>query len=116
MVVSVGGKARVQLVQVSIRETNESEPFEDASLKTDRKSTRLNSSHGYISYAVFCLKKKKHSTNYSPRSLDPSDGSNGPCLLTSPCASPIHRLYLPPLLLRHSPHCARVLRLSARLL
>src|SRR2546422_7225966 len=28
----------------------------------DRKSTRLNSSHGYISYAVFCLKKKKKST------------------------------------------------------
>src|SRR3989449_6758992 len=31
----------------------------------DRKSTRLNSSHGYISYAVFCLKKKttrKHAT------------------------------------------------------
>src|SRR3989449_4657964 len=28
----------------------------------DRKSTRLNSSHGYISYAVFCLKKKKHDT------------------------------------------------------
>src|SRR2546422_2665890 len=27
--------------------------------KEDRKSTRLNSSHGYISYAVFCLKKKK---------------------------------------------------------
>src|SRR2546429_6683459 len=26
----------------------------------DRKSTRLNSSHGYISYAVFCLKKKIH--------------------------------------------------------
>src|SRR2546429_2246172 len=26
--------------------------------ETDRKSTRLNSSHGYISYAVFCLKKK----------------------------------------------------------
>src|SRR5205809_2053428 len=26
----------------------------------DRKSTRLNSSHGYISYAVFCLKKKKY--------------------------------------------------------
>src|SRR2546422_3252441 len=29
---------------------------------TDRKSTRLNSSHGYISYAVFCLKKKKKKT------------------------------------------------------
>src|SRR2546422_4461325 len=28
-------------------------------LTGDRKSTRLNSSHGYISYAVFCLKKKK---------------------------------------------------------
>src|SRR2546422_7034970 len=28
----------------------------------DRKSTRLNSSHGYISYAVFCLKKKKKET------------------------------------------------------
>src|SRR2546422_3217766 len=33
----------------------------------DRKSTRLNSSHGYISYAVFCLKKKKkdHNVMYS---------------------------------------------------
>src|SRR5438128_9055352 len=31
----------------------------DAGLAGDRKSTRLNSSHGSISYAVFCLKKKK---------------------------------------------------------
>src|SRR2546422_3211944 len=31
-----------------------------AALEGDRKSTRLNSSHGYISYAVFCLKKKNH--------------------------------------------------------
>src|SRR5687768_17831399 len=30
----------------------------------DRKSTRLNSSHGYISYAVFCLKKKTLILNY----------------------------------------------------
>src|SRR2546422_1513001 len=30
-----------------------------AAISSDRKSTRLNSSHGYISYAVFCLKKKK---------------------------------------------------------
>src|SRR5256884_5963833 len=30
-----------------------------AKCEQDRKSTRLNSSHGYISYAVFCLKKKK---------------------------------------------------------
>src|SRR2546429_3130348 len=32
--------------------------------RSDRKSTRLNSSHGYISYAVFCLKKKKTFTYY----------------------------------------------------
>src|SRR5258708_20690427 len=32
----------------------------------DRKSTRLNSSHQIISYAVFCLKKKKNHTNQSP--------------------------------------------------
>src|SRR2546422_9120389 len=32
-------------------------PISEAAI--DRKSTRLNSSHGYISYAVFCLKKKK---------------------------------------------------------
>src|SRR2546422_7615879 len=32
----------------------------------DRKSTRLNSSHGYISYAVFCLKKKKKMNNRVP--------------------------------------------------
>src|SRR2546422_6545265 len=31
--------------------------------QSDRKSTRLNSSHGYISYAVFCLKKKKKTTD-----------------------------------------------------
>src|SRR2546422_5207083 len=42
----------------------------------DRKSTRLNSSHGYISYAVFCLKKKKkkttqktHTTNHHATAL-----------------------------------------------
>src|SRR3989449_6797981 len=33
----------------------------------DRKSTRLNSSHGYISYAVFCLKKKKKHYTTSQR-------------------------------------------------
>src|SRR3712207_6927626 len=33
----------------------------------DRKSTRLNSSHANISYAVFCLKKKKRHTVISPR-------------------------------------------------
>src|SRR3989449_888520 len=35
--------------------------------RPDRKSTRLNSSHGYISYAVFCLKKKKRMTTVMPQ-------------------------------------------------
>src|SRR2546422_4242868 len=34
---------------------------------SDRKSTRLNSSHGYISYAVFCLKKKKKNKDKHPK-------------------------------------------------
>src|SRR2546430_11557609 len=38
--------------------------------RLDRKSTRLNSSHSQISYAVFCLKKKKHSRQaQNPRTL-----------------------------------------------
>ena len=37
----------------------------------DRKSTRLNSSHGYISYAVFCLKKKKQEQKQG-KSADPA--------------------------------------------
>src|SRR5712675_1732112 len=40
-------------------------PFEPLQ-REDRKSTRLNSSHGYISYAVFCLKKKKKNTSQTP--------------------------------------------------
>src|SRR3712207_6923515 len=39
-----------------------------AAVKTDRKSTRLNSSHANISYAVFCLKKKNHHVE-KPRRL-----------------------------------------------
>src|SRR2546429_4678315 len=46
-------------------------PQESASrIESDRKSTRLNSSHGYISYAVFCLKKKKK--RYNPPQLHSS--------------------------------------------
>src|SRR3712207_8431784 len=37
----------------------------DVALRGDRKSTRLNSSHANISYAVFCLKKKKQTTHQS---------------------------------------------------
>src|SRR2546422_7458063 len=39
----------------------------------DRKSTRLNSSHGYISYAVFCLKKKKN----RPHRITPAQQESG---------------------------------------
>src|SRR5256885_8708771 len=39
------------------------EPVAQPRLRADRKSTRLNSSHLVISYAVFCLKKKKHNTH-----------------------------------------------------
>src|SRR2546422_8001971 len=45
---------------------NEETDVEDQALR-DRKSTRLNSSHGYISYAVFCLKKKKKKTPHHVR-------------------------------------------------
>src|SRR2546429_5989649 len=52
VVVFLEGLQRIQIVElVNLR------PFLKAQVK-DRKSTRLNSSHGYISYAVFCLKKK----------------------------------------------------------
>src|SRR5947208_5709465 len=42
-------------------------------LRTDRKSTRLNSSHQIISYAVFCLKKKKKTNNEYTHSLTNQD-------------------------------------------
>src|SRR5687768_18078529 len=41
--------------------------------KRDRKSTRLNSSHGYISYAVFCLKKKKKKIEKHTRDQSAND-------------------------------------------
>src|SRR2546422_3566111 len=41
--------------------------------KKDRKSTRLNSSHGYISYAVFCLKKKKKNTKRTTKNTKQRD-------------------------------------------
>src|SRR2546430_8566645 len=42
-------------------------------VKTDRKSTRLNSSHSQISYAVFCLKKKKQSFSLRSTHAVPSE-------------------------------------------
>src|SRR2546429_1140350 len=61
--------------------------------KADRKSTRLNSSHGYISYAVFCLKKKKNDSAQrrlvnNTRALDTSRGAS-----SGPSASPTTALH-----------------------
>src|SRR2546422_11131992 len=55
------GKVAIHLVADLERETRPTIEHRehDAFDVQDRKSTRLNSSHGYISYAVFCLKKKK---------------------------------------------------------
>src|SRR5260221_5011177 len=44
-------------------------PHEFPEHGTDRKSTRLNSSHTVISYAVFCLKKKNSNRNHSPPTI-----------------------------------------------
>src|SRR2546422_5691111 len=65
LVVDLAGELKRTRQALRLRQI---EPFGS---KGDRKSTRLNSSHGYISYAVFCLKKKKknraHYRTYSPR-------------------------------------------------
>src|SRR5947209_15098364 len=50
-----GGKVPPQLIAIFTRQFS---VMIDAGLPLDRKSTRLNSSHANISYAVFCLKKK----------------------------------------------------------
>src|SRR5687768_18282301 len=57
----VGGSAQSPVTQAGRRSRCPpgDTPRLDAERPGDRKSTRLNSSHGYISYAVFCLKKKK---------------------------------------------------------
>src|SRR2546429_1441038 len=65
----------------------------------DRKSTRLNSSHGYISYAVFCLKKKKN--DHTPSSLLAPRGVDAADSILAPAASNTKRLstidhYQPP--------------------
>src|SRR5690625_3767048 len=51
--------------RTSVRPGESLDIFVSASTDTDRKSTRLNSSHVAISYAVFCLKKKKTYTYYA---------------------------------------------------
>src|SRR2546422_4545489 len=55
---SLGGRRRPR-PRFRLPEDLEARAGATTSSQRDRKSTRLNSSHGYISYAVFCLKKKK---------------------------------------------------------
>src|SRR3712207_5666167 len=59
----IANKVRVNLdwIESEIFEKEDPAPYLE---RVDRKSTRLNSSHANISYAVFCLKKKKHSNNH----------------------------------------------------
>src|SRR2546422_6656428 len=51
--------SRIQLRHEGVPHRVADDWVDESSILADRKSTRLNSSHGYISYAVFCLKKKK---------------------------------------------------------
>src|SRR5205809_2081648 len=60
---------RELLVPVNFAGTSSSR-FCSAPRRTDRKSTRLNSSHGYISYAVFCLNKKNTRIRHVHRRSD----------------------------------------------
>src|SRR2546429_8241788 len=53
-----------EFVELGLADLGEAHQHRRVAVEIDRKSTRLNSSHGYISYAVFCLKKKNiHSLN-----------------------------------------------------
>src|SRR2546429_3325522 len=91
------------------------EPMMKLVYDLDRKSTRLNSSHGYISYAVFCLKKKKQSQSaitekyiHAAQFLFPGAAAHGEKRLFSPTAdlpaptSPAPRAGQPPA--RQLPH------------
>src|SRR5256884_3986926 len=65
--ITMGGRTAdaVTWFDPSVGAWTTSTAFPAAPFVEDRKSTRLNSSHGYISYAVFCLKKKKtHSKSH----------------------------------------------------
>src|SRR5256886_3297289 len=63
------------------------------SMKPDRKSTRLNSSHSQISYAVFCLKKKKKNHTEPPHEL------------VNPYSSSYRRLRIPRISIAHTCDC-----------
>src|SRR2546430_13578046 len=80
---------------------DESETGRGGCLVLDRKSTRLNSSHSQISYAVFCLKKKKKTnvttlpSTHNHYQHDKQNHDNTPNYLSTSCiiASVIQRIY-----------------------
>src|ERR1041385_1226181 len=64
--------------------------FPLATFTADRKSTRLNSSHGYISYAVFCLKKNNYTnTDASAQIRGARRAARSPSSASWPTARPI---------------------------
>src|SRR2546429_6606848 len=65
----LAGVARDALAWVGSEAARGAEGRETGVQRRDRKSTRLNSSHGYISYAVFCLKKKKQNPTSAPPTM-----------------------------------------------
>src|SRR5947207_8162161 len=73
----VGKLSDVRIAGDQIRELQvnlvRSQPVADLRHPPDRKSTRLNSSHTVISYAVFCLKKKKYKQHKDNRDAKKSD-------------------------------------------
>src|SRR2546430_12476777 len=61
-----GGQPWCDVTSLAPRYTNRAPTVRFShNARRDRKSTRLNSSHSQISYAVFCLKKKKHDISHS---------------------------------------------------
>src|SRR5687768_18328296 len=60
MAIEMSEQPAADTAHPGIRELQTVSTGRAALLRLDRKSTRLNSSHGYISYAVFCLQKKKY--------------------------------------------------------
>src|SRR3712207_7553715 len=64
----MGDEIRVTLIATGFDKRGEQPYASFGRAQEDRKSTRLNSSHANISYAVFCLKKKKNETKLQHRS------------------------------------------------
>src|SRR5687768_17924680 len=65
----VGFRARKEGAGAATAATDRSKRQGEGARRQDRKSTRLNSSHGYISYAVFCLKKKNNTQSHKNNNI-----------------------------------------------